>query len=209
MASICSDSKKHQSMIHTKPMMHKANAHKAFTTLLGSIVAWFILTSCATTGNRAFTITEAPESIRRNIVFYARQYAERETAFMMSGRPFLERNGLLMIDCSGLIHRVCQYAVNGTRYSLLFSEATVFTLYANFTSSVDKPEPGDFIFMGERNPPVHMAIFIYEDDDHFYFIDATLKGAEGIYPAVDGVTMRFYPKDDPRFLSFARLLVQY
>ena len=181
--------------------------HKAFINLLGSIVAGFIITSCATSGNNAFTITEAPETIRRNIVFYAQQYAERETVFMMGGRPYLERNGVLMLDCSGLILRVCQYAVNGTKYSLLFDDATVFTLYANFTSSVDRPEPGDFIFMGDRNPPVHMAIFIFEDNDFFYFIDATLKQLEGIYPAVDGVTVRFYPKDDPRFLSFARLMV--
>ena len=182
---------------------------KAILSILKSIAAGFIITSCATISNNTYTITEAPETIRRNIVFYARQYAERDTAVLLGGRPYLEKNGVLELDCSGLILRVCQYAVRGTRYSLLFNDATVFTLYANFTSSVDKPEPGDFIFMGERNPPVHMAIFIRADDDFFYFIDATQKEAEGIYKAVDGVTLRYYPKDDPRFLSFARLLVKY
>jgi len=183
--------------------------YKAVFTIFKCITAGFVILSCTTISSNTYTITEAPETIRKNIVFYAQQYADRDTAFLLGGRPYLERNGVLGIDCSGLIIRVCQYAVNGTRYSLLFDDATVFTLYANFTSPVDKPDPGDFIFMGERNPPVHMAIFIYEDDDFFYFIDATLKEAEGIYEAVDGVTLRYYPKDDPRFLSFARLLVRF
>ena len=183
--------------------------HKAIFYILKSIVAGFCITSCTTFSNNTYSITEAPETIRKNIVFYAQQYAERDTAFLMGGRPYLEKNGALGLDCSGLILRVCQYAVKGTKYSLLFDEATVFTLYANFTSSVDKPEPGDFIFMGERNPPVHMGIFIREDDDFIYFIDATQKDAEGTYKAVDGVTLRYYPKDDPKFLSFARLLVKY
>ena len=182
--------------------------YKAVFNILRCIAAGFIITSCTTVGNNTYTITEAPETIRRNIVFYAQQYADRDTAFLLGGRPYLERNGILGLDCSGLIIRVCHYAVNGTRYALLFEDATVFTLYANFTSPVDKPDPGDFIFMGDRNPPVHMGIFILEDDDFIYFIDATLKEAEGIYEAVDGVTLRYYPKDDPRFLSFARLLVK-
>ena len=183
--------------------------HNAILNILKVIVAGFCITSCITINNNSHTITEAPETIRKKIVFYAQQYAEKDTMFLMGGRPYLEKNGVLELDCSGLILRVCQYAVKGTKYSLLFDEATVFTLYTNFTSSVDKPEPGDFIFMGERNPPVHMGIFIYADDDFFYFIDATLKEAEGIYKAVDGVTLRYYPKDDPKFLSFARLLVKY
>ena len=181
--------------------------YKIINNVLKSIVAVFILTSCYTTGNNTFTITEAPENIRKNIVLYAMQYAQRDTAFLMGGRPYLEKKGTLGIDCSGLILRVCQYAVRGTKYSLLFNDATVFTLYANFTSTVDKPAPGDFIFMGEINRPVHIGIYIYEDDDFIYFIDATRKDAEGIYEAVDGVTLRYYPKDDPKFLSFARLLV--
>ena len=177
--------------------------------ILKCIAAGLVITSCATIGSNSYTITEAPAAIRKNIAFYAQQYAERDTAFLLGGRPYLEKNGVLELDCSGLILRVCQYAVKGTRYSLLFEEATVFTLYANFTSSVDTPEPGDFIFMGERNPPVHMGIFILADNDFIYFIDATQKEAEGIYKAVDGVTLRHYPKDDPKFLSFARLLVKY
>ena len=183
--------------------------HKIVLNILKSIVAGFVITSCATISNNTYTITEAPGIIRKNIVFYARQYAERDTAFLLGGRPYLEKKGKLELDCSGLILRVCQYAVKGTKYSLLFNEATVFTIYANFTSPVDKPYPGDFIFMGERNPPVHIGIVILADDDFVYFIDATQKDAEGIYKAVDGVTLRHYPKNDPKFLSFARLLVKY
>jgi hypothetical protein len=177
------------------------------------IIAAFVLavafSSCATV-NTSYRIIEATEDTRVKIVSYARQYAARDSEYLLGGRPYLEKNGTLVIDCSGLIVRVCQYAVNGTKYSLLFDDATVRTLYSNFTSTINEPSPGDFIFMGEGNPPTHMGIFIRRDGNDIYFIDATLKEADEIngYDAVDGVTLRHYPKDDPRFLSFARLLVK-
>jgi hypothetical protein len=169
----------------------------------------FVLSSCATI-NSSYKIIEATEDTRAKIVSYARQYAERDSEYLLGGRPYLERKGTLFIDCSGLIMRVCQYAVNGTKYSLLFDDATVRTLYSNFTSTINEPSPGDFIFMGEGNPPTHMGIFISMDETDIYFIDATQKDADEIngYDAVDGVTLRHYRKNDPRFLSFARLLVK-
>jgi hypothetical protein len=179
------------------------------TTIIAAILLIIAISSCATI-NTSYKIIEAAEDTRAKIVSYARQYAERDSEYLLGGRPYLEKNGTLFIDCSGLIVRVCQYAVNGTKYSLLFDDATVRTLYSNFTSTINEPSPGDFIFMGESNPPTHMGIFISMDENDIYFIDATQKEADEIngYDAVDGVTLRHYRKDDPRFLSFARLLVK-
>jgi len=52
--------------------------------------------------------------------------------------------------------------------------------------------------------PTHMSVFIKMDNENIYFIDSTLKEDEGI----DGVTLRYYKKDDPKFLQFARLLIR-
>ena len=179
------------------------------SVIIGAMVLAVVFSSCATI-NTSYSIIEATEDTRAKIVSYARQYAERDSEYLLGGRPYLEKNGTLLIDCSGLIVRVCQYAVNGTKYSLLFDDATVRTLYTNFTSTINEPGPGDFIFMGESNPPTHMGIFIRMDENNIYFIDATEKETDEIngYDAVNGVTLRHYPKDDPRFLSFARLLVK-
>jgi hypothetical protein len=178
-------------------------------TIIAAILLTLALTSCATI-NGSYKIIEATDETRAKIVAYARQYAERDSEYLLGGRPYLEKKGTLVIDCSGLIVRVCQYAVKGTQYSLLFDDATVRTLYTNYTSAINEPSPGDFIFMGESNPPTHMSIFISMDDNDIYFIDATQKEADEVngYDAVDGVTLRHYPRDDTRFLSFARLLVK-
>jgi hypothetical protein len=166
----------------------------------------FFTFSCATNNsNILYSIIECPESVRENVVIYAQEYVQRETWFELGGRDYLEKEGVLELDCSGLIVRVYQYATKGTKYSLPFEDTNVSSIYSYFTIPVDKPTPGDIIFMGETPVfPTHMSIFVSMDNENIYFIDSTVKEEFGI----DGVTLRSYPIGDPKFLSFGRLLVR-
>ncbi|MCL2243564.1 MAG: NlpC/P60 family protein [Treponema sp.] len=167
-----------------------------------------LLSSCATNNQDIrYRVLDCPANIREDAVSYARKYFERETEFAWGGRDALEKEGILALDCSGFIVRVYQYAVKGTKYSLLFDDAPVSGFYHHFTAPVDTLSAGDIIFMGTDKdlPPTHMSIFVNMDSENIYFFDATEKEEEGI----NGVTFRYYPKDDPRFISYARLLIKY
>jgi hypothetical protein len=174
------------------------------------ILLFFIITlfacSCVTSNKGIlYSVSECPSYIRERVVFYAQEYAKRDTFFEWGGRDLLEKEGILEVDCSGFIVRVFQYAVKDTRYSLLFEDTNVSSFYSYFTIPIDIPTPGDLIFMGTNAVyPTHMSIFIRMDNENIYFIDSTYKEEEGI----DGVTLRYYKKDDPKFLQFARLLVR-
>lgn len=162
--------------------------------------------SCATNNSRIlYSVSECPSDIRERVVFYANEYAKRDTFFEWGARDLLEKEGILEVDCSGFIVRVFQYALKDTKYSLLFEDTNVSSFYSYFTIPVVNPKPGDLIFMGTNTVyPTHMSIFIRMDNENIYFIDSTYKEEEGI----DGVTLRCYKKDDPKFLQFARLLVR-
>jgi len=180
--------------------------------IIGAILLAVVFSSCATSGPTVkYTVIDCPKSIREKAVVFAETYLDRETVYALGGRDYLEKEGVLEVDCSGFIVRVFQYAVKDTKYSLLFNDANVSALFANFTTPVKEPTPGDFIFMGDPKAPfpTHMSIYLRMDEEDIYFMDATEKDAEGEYPAVSGVSVRHYPKDDIRFLSYARLLVKY
>jgi hypothetical protein len=132
---------------------------------------------------------------------------EKDTEYEWGGQDFLEKDGIIKIDCSGLIVNCFKYATTGTKYSLLFDDAAVIDFYAEWTLKTNEPKPGDLIFMGEDKniPPTHMSIFVRIDNENIYFIDATLKEEGGI----NGVNERHYPKDDKRFISFARLILKH
>jgi len=181
-------------------MFYKMN--KIFLLIIFILLAF----SCATNNsNILYSVSECPSVIRERVVFYANEYAKRENFFEWGARDLLEKEGILEVDCSGLIVRVFQYAVKDTKYSLLFEDTNVSSFYSYFTIPVDNPTPGDLIFMGANiKNPTHMSIFIGIDNENIYFIDSTYKEEEGI----DGVTLRYYKKDDPKFLQFARLLVR-
>ena len=171
------------------------------------------LFSCATSnylsGNPEirYRVVDCPVEIRESAVSYARKYIERETVWAWGGRDYLEEEGILSLDCSGFIVRIFQYAVKGTKYSLLFEDAPISALCEYFTVPVDTLTPGDLIFMGtEKNaPPTHISVFTEMDNENIYFMDATLKEEDEI----NGVTLRHYSRDDPRFLYYARLLIKY
>ena len=175
--------------------------HKFFSLFLIIVT---LLCSCMTDKKDVlYSVGECPKNIRDKVVFYANEYAQRDTFFSLGGRDLLEQEGILALDCSGIIVRVYQYAIINTRYDLLFEDTNVSSFYYYFTKKIELPEPGDLIFMG-HNEPTHISIFLRMDNENIFFIDSTLKEDEGF----DGVNIRFYKKDDPRFLSFGRLLVK-
>ena len=186
---------------------------KQFIFCFAICITGSLLFSCATSncisGNNPTTrykVVECAPEIRKAAVSYAMKYLERETKWAWGGRDYLENEGILTLDCSGFIVCIFQYAVKGTKYSLLFEDAPVSALYDYFTIPIEALTPGDIIFMGEeREPPTHISIFVNMDNENIYFIDATLKEEDEI----NGVTLRHYSKDDPRFLQYARLLVKY
>jgi hypothetical protein len=149
---------------------------------------------------------ECPKDIGEKVVEYAKMYVERDTEYEWGGQDFLEKNGTIKIDCSGLIVNCFKYSVAGTRYSLFFDDAAVIDFYNMWTINVNDPRAGDLIFMGEVGniPPSHMSIFVRMDNENIYFIDTTLKDEEGI----NGVNERYYIKNDPKFISFARLIMK-
>jgi hypothetical protein len=50
-----------------------------------------------------------------------------------------------------------------------------------------------------------MSIFVKKEDGNIYFIDSTYKPENEL----NGVTERYYPEDDPKFLSYGILLLYY
>ncbi|GHU03247.1 hypothetical protein FACS1894147_06820 [Spirochaetia bacterium] len=183
--------------------------NKIYVFLLGIVLA-----SCTTSAGRLgnspntnYCVTECPEEIRQAALSYAGRYAERETRWDWGGRDYLDKKGVLTLDCSGFIVRIFQYAVKNSGYALLFEDAPLSAFHEYFTVPINALTPGDIIFMGTLTnaPPTHMSIFVKEEDGDIYFMDATQKEEEGI----DGVSLRHYSKNDPRFLYYARLLVKF
>ena len=90
-----------------------------------------------------------------------------------------------------------------------------FTFYYYFASNfflkysviTNNPNPGDLIFMGDEDTdfPTHIAFYVKTVDDNIYFIDSTKKEAMEGHPSINGVTERFYNKNNKRFKSFAKI----
>jgi cell wall-associated NlpC family hydrolase len=146
-------------------------------------------------------IIESPTQIAFNALEYAKEYVNADTQYEWGGRDPLRS---IKIDCSGLILRCYEHAVSNTEYSLPFKNATVSTLFNNWSIATDNPRAGDLIFMGDdKNDPSHISLFVRNDGINIYFIDSTLKPEDNI----NGVSERFYMIDDYRFLSFGKLLI--
>jgi hypothetical protein len=182
-------------------------AHTTFSqtspVFLAALLAFFSCANATLPDNR--NIVASPPEIAAQALFYARKYAEANTTYELGGQDLLDKSEI-KIDCSGLIVNCYRYALWGTPYMLLFTDAAVADFHSLWTIAVDDPRPGDFIFMGDSTtlPPTHMSLFVKNDGASIYFIDATLKPEDSI----DGVSERYYPKGDPRFLFFGRLLVE-
>jgi hypothetical protein len=158
--------------------------------------------SCHPLGdNDTFVLIECPGTIAKKALSYAIEYSHKDTQYEYGGQDYLRA---IKIDCSGLVVNCYMYAIVNTEYFLPFTDAAVIDFYKKWTVKTNIPRPGDLIFMGDNeNMPTHISICVKINDNNIYFIDSTFKPEEGI----DGVSERFYRKDDPRFLSFGVLLL--
>ncbi|MBO5730683.1 MAG: C40 family peptidase [Treponema sp.] len=162
---------------------------------------FFLLVSC----DFSFTgpmILDCPESIVARVYEYALKYKDADTEYKWGGQDPLRA---IQVDCSGLVIRCYQYALEGTGFSLLQPDMSSAYMYENAATLVplEQLRPGDLIFMGEKNSAniTHIAIFSRAEGNTIYFIDSTEKSAEGKAPSVNGVTERSYSRNDKRFKS--------
>ncbi len=95
---------------------------------------------------------------------------------------------------------VYKEALQASGFSLLFDDTTAAMLAKAYTQRLRSPEPGDLIFMGDDPPHIsHVAICLEDDDASYSFIDAY---------SIDGIVeQRSYAKDNPKIISFGRILV--
>jgi hypothetical protein len=166
------------------------------------ILISILIVSCSPLDdNDTFELIECPGTIAEKALSYAIEYSQKDTQYEYGGQDHLRS---IKIDCSGLTANCYMYATINTGYFLPFADAAVIDFYKNWTIETNNPRPGDLIFMGDnKNMPTHMSIYVKVSNENIYFIDSTFKPEEGI----NGVSERFYRKDDPRFLSYGVLLL--
>lgn len=146
---------------------------------------------------------EAPVKVRDRALEYAREYMKLSADYEWGGQdPLPPRT--IVVDCSGLVIRCYQYACEDFGYRLLFNDTTSYGLL-NYTIPLSQNTltPGDLLFMGDGGVVSHVAMFVDKDDKNITFIDSTYKQEEGI----NGVSERYYAKDDPRFISYGRMVI--
>jgi hypothetical protein len=151
--------------------------------------------------NQSSELTPCPADIAKRALDHAIEYSNAGTKYEFGGQDMLRA---IKIDCSGLVVNCYYYAVTGTNYYLPFHDAAVINFYNQWSVATVNPRPGDLIFMGDdRSKPSHMGFFVRKKGGNIYFVDSTLKAEENI----DGVSERYYPENDGRFLSFGVLLL--
>ncbi len=162
----------------------------------------FILNSCSNNFH-TYKIIEVPVEVRNRALEYAREYIEFGAEYGWGGQDPLPRT--IVVDCSGLVIRCYQYACEEFGYRLLFNDTTSYGLL-NYTIPLSQNTltPGDLLFMGNGDIS-HVALFVGNDGTNITFIDSTYKPEEGIY----GVSERYYAKDDPRFISYGRMICRH
>lgn len=146
-----------------------------------------------------------PKEIADKALFFAKRYRDSQTEYEFGGQDELRA---IKIDCSGLVVNCYRYAVREyTEYTLPFFDASVKDFFLKYSIITNHPNPGDLIFMGDEDTdfPTHIAFYVKTVDDNIYFIDSTKKEAVEGHPSINGVTERFYNKNDKRFKSFAKI----
>jgi hypothetical protein len=147
-----------------------------------------------------------PESVARRVEDNARSYSAVATQYIWGAQDEFTAQETVKIDCSGLVVNCYRSAVRESGYELPFADASVEEFFERYSVPIRSPRTGDIVFMGSRyQKPTHMAIFLYQDEEHIYFIDATFLPEEN----VNGVSLRSYSKNDPRLRSFGRVLLKH
>lgn len=165
-------------------------------------------------------VKPATPGIKNFALGFAKLYASRETEFVIGAQGSL-RSAItpptsieinkkpIQLDCSGFVVMCYKYACVDTKYSLLANDMSVGTMYNDYTEPTDNPQPGDLVFMGSGYNITHVGIFVEEKDGKIYFFDCTKKDAEGGAPAVNGVSMRSYQKNDKKIKDFGVMKIKY
>jgi len=160
-----------------------------------------LVVSCHDAGRFSpVNLIPCPASTAQSALDYAREYVQGDTVYEYGGQDGLRA---IRIDCSGLVVNCYHYALEGTGCSLPFEDAAVIDFYRDWTQETGTPRPGDLVFMGEGAVPDHMSMFVKSEGGYIYFIDSTFKPEDGI----DGVSERYYPVGDTRFIAFGVLLL--
>nr|WP_319472848.1 NlpC/P60 family protein [uncultured Sphaerochaeta sp.] len=128
-----------------------------------------------------------------------------EISFHYIGMPYIwgghshwsDPNGA--VDCSGLVIGIYDEVAEYFSVQLPFEDATASALAHTYTFPLQEPEKGDLIFMGEDGVVSHVALCHAVADDELLFIDA--------YSVTGEVGIRSYSFDDPKIISFGRMLV--
>ncbi|MDC7230826.1 MAG: NlpC/P60 family protein [Sphaerochaetaceae bacterium] len=103
------------------------------------------------------------------------------------------------VDCSGLVIEIYDEVAESFSVRLLFNDTTASAMANQYTLPLLEPERGDLIFMGEDGVVSHVALCHAVTDDDLVFIDA--------YSVTGEVGIRSYSFDDPKIISFGRMLV--
>jgi hypothetical protein len=145
-----------------------------------------------------------PEDVALRAEENARAYCAADTRYLWGAQDQPGAPAPLNIDCSGLVVNCFRAAAREAGYGLPFADASVEDFLEQYSVPIRNPRRGDVVFMGApRQYPTHMGIFAGRDAGRIWFIDSTIKPEE----QVDGVSLRSYPENDPRFLSFGRMLL--
>lgn len=146
-----------------------------------------------------YATVEASEEIRKKAYEIAEFYMGME--YEWGGQTHWSEKG---VDCSGLVVNCYEEAVAGTPYVLPYSDAAVVNFLESYTVSVDTPERGDLVFMGDDSI-THIAIVDKIVDGEIYFIDA-YTGNTGSYESGE-VSYRSYEVGNDKIKSFGRHLL--
>lgn len=114
------------------------------------------------------------ENIKKRVVYFANEYKKADTEYGWGCQDPLRA---IRIDCSGLVIRCYTYALQGSDYTLLQNDMNSEYLYKTATIKISETnlEPGDLVFMGDKNSKTvnHVGIFTKKVGNKIYFIDST------------------------------------
>lgn len=147
-------------------------------------------------------VVDCPEEIANKAFEYAELYSKADTVYVWGGQDPLRA---IELDCSGLVIRCYQYALEGTDYKLLMPDMSSSYMCENASTHVllDQMRHGDLLFMGDKGETKkvnHIAIFDCVKNGRIYFIDCT--------STVNKVSRRSYPVKDSHFKYFGMMRVR-
>ena len=150
----------------------------------------------------AENVIDCPEEIANRAFEFAELYRQADTVYEWGGQDALRA---IKLDCSGLVIRCYQYALEGTKYSLLKDDmaSSYMCDYASTHVLLEDLRHGDLLFMGDKGNGKtvnHIAIFDCIEKGRIYFIDCT--------KTVNKVSRRSYPINDTHFKYFGMMRVK-